>query len=148
MTLATGRRVLSRIGCRWRWKPREILRRVVSWKLTDVSEVLTANQSDPIDDCSKHLWNVGQLPLDYMAQYARRLSPSYSPPWEPEISIVVCGSTVTGVSIARADVEFAIVFLWLPDVILHNPFCGVLLVKIFSASYGTRSFSTMFTKAR
>jgi hypothetical protein len=31
-----------------------------------------------------HLWNVGQLLLDYTALYPRRLSSSLSPPWESE----------------------------------------------------------------
>jgi hypothetical protein len=34
----------------------------------------------------KHLWNVGQLLPDHMAQHPRRQSSSYSLPWEPEIS--------------------------------------------------------------
>jgi hypothetical protein len=39
------------------------------------------------DDCdSLHLWNVGQLLCGYTAQYLRRLSSSFSLPWEPEIS--------------------------------------------------------------
>jgi hypothetical protein len=42
----------------------------------------------PDEGGSKHLWNVGQLLPDYTAQYPRRLLPSYSPPLEPEISIV------------------------------------------------------------
>jgi hypothetical protein len=40
----------------------------------------------PNDGGSKHLWNVGLLQRDYTALYPRRLSSSYSPPWEPEIS--------------------------------------------------------------
>jgi hypothetical protein len=35
---------------------------------------------------SAHLWNVGLLQRDYTALYPRRLSSSYSPPWEPEMS--------------------------------------------------------------
>jgi hypothetical protein len=38
------------------------------------------------DEGSKHLWNVGKLLLDCTVQYPRRLSPSYLPQWEPEIS--------------------------------------------------------------
>jgi hypothetical protein len=36
-------------------------------------------------DSSTHLWNVGILQRDYTALYPRRLSSSYSPPWEPNI---------------------------------------------------------------
>jgi hypothetical protein len=42
------------------------------------------------DGGSTHLWNVSHLLCDYMAQYPRRLSSSYSPPWEPEIFLVLC----------------------------------------------------------
>jgi hypothetical protein len=35
---------------------------------------------------SKHLWNVGYFLSDYMPQYARRQTYSYSTPWEPETS--------------------------------------------------------------
>jgi hypothetical protein len=38
------------------------------------------------DGGSKHLWNVGLVQLDYTALYTRRLSSSYWPPWEPELS--------------------------------------------------------------
>jgi hypothetical protein len=41
----------------------------------------------PDDGGSKNVWNDGQLVRDYKAQYPRRLSSSYSPLWEPEISI-------------------------------------------------------------
>jgi hypothetical protein len=43
----------------------------------------------PDDAGSKHLWNVCQLLRDYTAQYPRRLSSSYSPPLEPEISLQI-----------------------------------------------------------
>jgi hypothetical protein len=39
---------------------------------------------------STHLWNVSQLLRDYTAHYLRRLSSSYSLPWEPEISTETC----------------------------------------------------------
>jgi hypothetical protein len=45
---------------------------------------LTSQRSG--DGGSMHLWNVGQLLWDYVAQYPRRLSASYSQPWQPEIS--------------------------------------------------------------
>jgi hypothetical protein len=35
---------------------------------------------------SMNLWNVGLLKRFYMTQYTRKLSPSYSPLWHPEIS--------------------------------------------------------------
>jgi hypothetical protein len=40
----------------------------------------------PGKGCCTHLWNVGLLHRDYTALYHRRLSSSYSPPWEPDIS--------------------------------------------------------------
>jgi hypothetical protein len=40
----------------------------------------------PEDGGSMHLWNVGILQRDYRTLYPRKLSSSYSPPWEPEIS--------------------------------------------------------------
>jgi hypothetical protein len=40
----------------------------------------------PDDGGSNHLWNVGIYQWDYTALYTRRLSSSYSPPWEPEMS--------------------------------------------------------------
>jgi hypothetical protein len=40
----------------------------------------------PNDGGSKHLWNVSKLLPYYKAQHPRRLSSSYLPPWEPEIS--------------------------------------------------------------
>jgi hypothetical protein len=39
----------------------------------------------PDDEGSAHLWNVGLFQLGYTALYPRKLSPSYSPPWEPEL---------------------------------------------------------------
>jgi hypothetical protein len=36
---------------------------------------------------SKHLWNIGKLLPDYMAQQPRRQPSSYSLPWELEISL-------------------------------------------------------------
>jgi hypothetical protein len=46
-----------------------ILCHVVWWKLTDVSEVLTAQGND---GGSKHLWTIGQFLPDYMSRYPRR----------------------------------------------------------------------------
>jgi hypothetical protein len=40
----------------------------------------------PVDGGSKLLWNVGECLPDYTAQHPRRQPPSYSSPWEPEIS--------------------------------------------------------------
>jgi hypothetical protein len=42
------------------------------------------------DGGSTHHYIVGLLLRDYMALYPRRLSSSYSPPWEPEISLRIC----------------------------------------------------------
>jgi hypothetical protein len=42
------------------------------------------------DEGSTHFWNVGQFLLEYTAQHPRRLSSSFSPPWEPEISLLAC----------------------------------------------------------
>jgi hypothetical protein len=39
----------------------------------------------PDDGRSTRVWNVGQLQRDYTALYPRRLSSSYSTPWEPQI---------------------------------------------------------------
>jgi hypothetical protein len=56
---------------------------------TDVSEVRTASiraaTHCPDGRVSTHLWNVGKHVFDYTAVHPRRLSTSYSPPWEPEI---------------------------------------------------------------
>jgi hypothetical protein len=41
----------------------------------------------PDNGGSKHLWNVGKLLPDYTAQQTRRQPSSYSPPWEPQISL-------------------------------------------------------------
>jgi hypothetical protein len=38
------------------------------------------------DGRSTHVWNVGLLQRDYMELCPRRLSSSYSTPWEPQIS--------------------------------------------------------------
>jgi hypothetical protein len=40
----------------------------------------------PVDRCSMNFWNDGLVLRDYAALCSRRLSSSYSPPWEPEIS--------------------------------------------------------------
>jgi hypothetical protein len=40
------------------------------------------------DGGSKHLWNVSKLLPDYTAQQPRRQSCSYSPLWEPQISLL------------------------------------------------------------
>jgi hypothetical protein len=77
---------------KWRWLSSGLLRRVVWWKSTDVSEVLAAfiiraMRNRPNDEGSKYLWNVGKLLPDYTAQQPRRQTSSYSPPWEPEISL-------------------------------------------------------------
>jgi hypothetical protein len=34
-----------------------------------------------------HVWNIGLLQQGYMELHPRRLSPSYSIPWEPQISL-------------------------------------------------------------
>jgi hypothetical protein len=54
--------------------------------------LMTAMSYNPDDGGNKHLWDVGQLLRYYKAQYSRRLSSSYSPPWEPEISILILSS--------------------------------------------------------
>jgi hypothetical protein len=38
------------------------------------------------DEYSMHLWNVGLLQRDHTALFPTMLSPSYSPPWGPEMS--------------------------------------------------------------
>jgi hypothetical protein len=43
----------------------------------------------PDNGDSKHLWNVSKFLPDYTAQQPRRQSSSYSPPWEPEISLTL-----------------------------------------------------------
>jgi hypothetical protein len=48
-----------------------------------------AHGDRPDDGGSKGLWNVGKLLPDYTAQQPRRQLSSYSPPWEPEISLVL-----------------------------------------------------------
>jgi hypothetical protein len=56
-----------------------LLRRLVWWMFTDVSEVLAATiraKRRPTDGDSKHLWNVGKLLSDYTAQQPRR-QPSF-----------------------------------------------------------------------
>jgi len=40
----------------------------------------------PYDESSAHLWNGGLLQQNYTKLYSRRLSSSYSPPWETETS--------------------------------------------------------------
>jgi hypothetical protein len=62
-----------------KWLNSGILRRVVWYKFTDVSEVFTAFIISrarlahcPGNEGSKHLWNVGKLLPDYMAHYPRR----------------------------------------------------------------------------
>jgi hypothetical protein len=41
----------------------------------------------PGDGGNKHLWNVGNILPDYTALQLRRQKSTYSPPWEPEISL-------------------------------------------------------------
>jgi hypothetical protein len=43
----------------------------------------------PDDGGSKDLWNVGKLLPDYRALQPRRQPSSYSPPWEPQILLIV-----------------------------------------------------------
>jgi hypothetical protein len=64
-------------------------RRVVSYKYTDVPEVLTASIIRVIstdDGGGAHLWNVGLLLWDYTAECPISLSSSNSPMLEPNIS--------------------------------------------------------------
>jgi hypothetical protein len=74
------------------WLSYGMLRSVVWFKFTDVSEVPAASNIRamsahcPDDGGSKHLWNVGKLLPDCKAQHPRRQSSLYSPPWELEIS--------------------------------------------------------------
>jgi hypothetical protein len=46
------------------------------------------------DDGSKHLWNIGKLLPDYMAQQPRRQPSSYLPLWEPEVSLPAQNSPI------------------------------------------------------
>jgi hypothetical protein len=57
----------------WRWMSPSFLRLIVSQKLTDVSEVITASiiRAPPNDGGSKYLWNVGQFIRDYQPQQSR-----------------------------------------------------------------------------
>jgi hypothetical protein len=48
---------------------------------------------------SKHLWNVGKLLPDYMAQQPRRQPSSYSPPWQPEISLMTEAASTSETSV-------------------------------------------------
>jgi hypothetical protein len=62
-----------------RWSPNQVV----------ISHNTIANDTQfisPDDGGCTHLWNVSLLLRDYTAPYPRRLSSSYSPPREPEIS--------------------------------------------------------------
>jgi hypothetical protein len=48
----------------------------------------------PDDGGNMPLWNVGILSWDYTVLYPRKLSPSYLPPWEPEISHSIAACSV------------------------------------------------------
>jgi hypothetical protein len=48
--------------------------------------VLNSGYQRAYEGGNKHLWNVDILLGDYTAKYPRRLSYSYTTPWEPEIS--------------------------------------------------------------
>jgi hypothetical protein len=57
------------------------------------SREMTQNSSafytySPDDGGSKHLWNFGKLVPDYTAQQPKNSHLSYSPPWEPQISLL------------------------------------------------------------
>jgi hypothetical protein len=67
------------------------------------------HQNDDDDWSSKYLWNVSKLLPDYTVQYSRRQSSSYSPPWEPEVSVCTC--------------------LAFSQIVFQNPFCSSLLPK-------------------
>jgi hypothetical protein len=51
----------------------------VSWRYSPIFWPKFIARRRPEDGGSKHLWNDGKLILDYMVQYPRRQSPSYSP---------------------------------------------------------------------
>jgi hypothetical protein len=80
------------IGLGWRSLCSGMLHRVVSRKLADAWQVLTASIITAIsrvrsdDGDSKHLWNVGQFLWDYTVQHPGRQSSFYTPPWEPELA--------------------------------------------------------------
>jgi hypothetical protein len=77
------------ITLNWWWLFSGMLRRVVWWKFTDVSEILAASiikTPHLHDGDSKYLWNVYKFPPDYMAQHPRTEPSSHVLPWEPEIS--------------------------------------------------------------
>jgi hypothetical protein len=63
-----------------------MLPRVVLYKLTDVSEVLTASIHGDGGGCNRH-WNAYQFLPDYTAKHPRRYAPSYSLPCKHEISL-------------------------------------------------------------
>jgi hypothetical protein len=74
----------------WKCLSSGMLKYVVWNKFTDFSEVLFASRiSDyhPDIGCKNHLWNIGKLLTDFTAQRPRRQKSSYSPPWEPKISL-------------------------------------------------------------
>jgi hypothetical protein len=61
-----------------------MLQRIIWYKLTNISEVLTAL------NIKEYFWNVGQILPDYTAQQSRRQPSSYSSPWKLEISSKWC----------------------------------------------------------
>jgi hypothetical protein len=71
----------------WRWQP---------------SGILCCDYDD--DGVSTHFWNVGVLQRDCTALCRRRVPSSYSPPWEPEISLL----TVLGLLRSRLFLPFAL----------------------------------------
>jgi hypothetical protein len=68
---------------------------------------------------SKHLWNVDKLLRDYTAQNRRRHSPSYSSPWEPEISPRDCACVNETKRLSKA---VQTQHTWRPTVDLQNHF--------------------------
>jgi hypothetical protein len=58
------------------------------WCRSQLPSLLPPSSGCPDDGGSKHPWNVSKFLPDYTEQHPRRLSSSYLPPWEPEISLL------------------------------------------------------------
>jgi hypothetical protein len=56
------------------------------WDIAPCSLVEVDRRFSNDDGGSTYLWNVSLFQLDYKTLFSKVLSPSYSPPWEPEIS--------------------------------------------------------------
>jgi hypothetical protein len=64
------------------------MKMTVFWDVASSSCSQVEDEHRPDDGGGKHLRNVGDLLPDYTVQHLRSLSYSYSPQWEPEISVI------------------------------------------------------------